>query len=83
MSLISRLVLQKTGTIVEKFLHNKNLTKIIYLSDKSPVRQKYGIVRFESIFNGKGCLAYLEDDVPVNAKKYINYINKLTKNKDM
>lgn len=79
MSLISKLILSKTGTIVEKYLSGNLVKKVVKLSEKSPVREKYGINYFETIFskngNRHGIIAYLSDGTPVNARKYIAAIN--------
>jgi len=78
MNLISKLILSKTGTIVEKYLSGNLVKKVVKLSEKSPVREKYGIDSFETIFgkNGnKGIIAYLSGGTPVNARKHIAAIN--------
>ena len=79
MNLISKLILSKTGTIVEKYLSGNLAKKVVKLSEKSPVREKYGIDYFETIFakngNRNGIIAYLSDGTPVNARKHIAAIN--------
>ena len=79
MSLISKLILSKTGTIVEKYLFGNVAKKVVKLSEKSLVREKYGIDYFETTFgkngNRHGIIAYLSDGIPVNARKHIAAIN--------
>ena len=78
MTLISKLVITRTGTQVLKYLEGSTVTKKVILGSNHPMYYD-GVRGFTSILNknSKGVVVHFAGGSSNNAQKYFSMLNKL------